>query len=138
MDLGTISCLNRSQPTGGQLMTKSIKTLITGGIAASSMFAALAIAQPAPRYTITDLGTLGGTYSYGYGINHAGWVGGGAATASQTGGVAQTAFLWHGGQITNLGTLGGPSSEGGGGDRSEEHTSELQSLRHLVCRLLLE
>src|SRR5262245_62645168 len=25
-----------------------------------------------------------------------------------------------------------------GYDRSEEHTSELQSLRHLVCRLLLE
>src|SRR5205814_10053987 len=26
----------------------------------------------------------------------------------------------------------------GAGTRSEEHTSELQSLRHLVCRLLLE
>src|SRR5947199_6617459 len=26
----------------------------------------------------------------------------------------------------------------GGQNRSEEHTSELQSLRHLVCRLLLE
>src|SRR5947199_4012031 len=26
----------------------------------------------------------------------------------------------------------------GRGTRSEEHTSELQSLRHLVCRLLLE
>src|SRR5258705_1728389 len=26
----------------------------------------------------------------------------------------------------------------GGQARSEEHTSELQSLRHLVCRLLLE
>src|SRR5258705_9241698 len=26
----------------------------------------------------------------------------------------------------------------GNGMRSEEHTSELQSLRHLVCRLLLE
>src|SRR5258706_7016598 len=26
----------------------------------------------------------------------------------------------------------------GGGDRSEEHTSELQSLTNLVCRLLLE
>src|SRR5258705_9827204 len=25
-----------------------------------------------------------------------------------------------------------------GGARSEEHTSELQSLKHLVCRLLLE
>ena len=55
-------------------MTKSILTLITGGIAASGMFAALAIAQPAPHYTVTDLGTLGGTYSYGYGINKwAGW-----------------------------------------------------------------
>ena len=96
-------------------MTKSILTLITGGIAASSMFAALAIAQPAPHYTVTDLGTLGGTYSYGYGINKWGWVGGGAATVSQTGGVAQTAFLWHGGHMTNLGTLGGPSSEVGGG-----------------------
>src|SRR5205814_3498221 len=31
-------------------------------------------------------------------------------------------------------TTGGQPSE----DRSEEHTSELQSLRHLVCRLLLE
>src|SRR5258705_8142378 len=27
---------------------------------------------------------------------------------------------------------------GGATERSEEHTSELQSLRHLVCRLLLE
>src|SRR3712207_7654340 len=27
---------------------------------------------------------------------------------------------------------------GGGGDRSEEHTSELQSRQYLVCRLLLE
>src|SRR5262245_62680698 len=27
---------------------------------------------------------------------------------------------------------------GNPGGRSEEHTSELQSLRHLVCRLLLE
>src|SRR5262245_8759173 len=28
--------------------------------------------------------------------------------------------------------------DGRGAQRSEEHTSELQSLRHLVCRLLLE
>src|SRR5205814_9932184 len=33
---------------------------------------------------------------------------------------------------------GRSSSAGGAGGRSEEHTSELQSLRHLVCRLLLE
>src|SRR5438045_5511554 len=30
------------------------------------------------------------------------------------------------------------AKEHGGCGRSEEHTSELQSLRHLVCRLLLE
>src|ERR1035438_10569593 len=29
-------------------------------------------------------------------------------------------------------------TDGSGDYRSEEHTSELQSLRHLVCRLLLE
>src|ERR1035441_2083932 len=31
-----------------------------------------------------------------------------------------------------------PAHRSGSQDRSEEHTSELQSLRHLVCRLLLE
>src|SRR5947199_10370132 len=31
-----------------------------------------------------------------------------------------------------------PHLRRGGTGRSEEHTSELQSLRHLVCRLLLE
>src|ERR1035438_10700059 len=33
---------------------------------------------------------------------------------------------------------GGRSEGGNRAHRSEEHTSELQSLRHLVCRLLLE
>src|SRR5947199_8035209 len=32
----------------------------------------------------------------------------------------------------------GERLSGVGSERSEEHTSELQSLRHLVCRLLLE
>src|SRR2546429_1129681 len=31
-----------------------------------------------------------------------------------------------------------PQFSGGGNNRSEEHTSELQSRLHLVCRLLLE
>src|SRR5437899_9000793 len=31
-----------------------------------------------------------------------------------------------------------PADDRAGRARSEEHTSELQSLRHLVCRLLLE
>jgi probable HAF family extracellular repeat protein len=73
-----------------------------------------------PHYTITDLGTLGGTYSYAYGLNDVRVVAGGAATATQTGGVYQTAFLWdkylH---MIDLGTLGGAdcpdcNSEAGG------------------------
>src|SRR5437899_13058359 len=34
--------------------------------------------------------------------------------------------------------FGSPGSDSVRYERSEEHTSELQSLRHLVCRLLLE
>src|SRR5262245_63448771 len=37
--------------------------------------------------------------------------------------------------LNAIGTWDGRSQRNG---RSEEHTSELQSLRHLVCRLLLE
>src|SRR5689334_23956616 len=37
-----------------------------------------------------------------------------------------------------LDDLGFYKRSGTGGDRSEEHTSELQSQFHLVCRLLLE
>src|SRR5436853_5678649 len=40
--------------------------------------------------------------------------------------------------VCRLGQLTHPSESTGGSTRSEEHTSELQSLRHLVCRLLLE
>src|SRR5262245_65014123 len=36
------------------------------------------------------------------------------------------------------GAAGAAGAGPGHGGRSEEHTSELQSLRHLVCRLLLE
>ena len=101
-----------------------MNTILTS-IAAGSMFEALAAAQSQPRYTVIDLGTLGGTYSYAYGINNAGRVAGGAATPTQTGGVYQTAFLWLEGWMINLGTLGGTtcpdcSSEAGGPNASGE------------------
>src|ERR1700730_11578498 len=97
-----------------------MKSIIVTSIAASSLFAGLAIAEP-PRYTVIDLGTLGGTYSYGYGINNAGWVSGGAATPTQTDGVSQTAFLWSKERgMQDLRTLGGSSSEAGGPNASGE------------------
>jgi probable HAF family extracellular repeat protein/T5SS/PEP-CTERM-associated repeat protein len=68
-----------------------------------------ASAQAAPssqaRYTITDLGTLGGTTTKGYGINEEGQVVG----ASQVG-TTMHAFLWDDGTMTNLGALGGQGS----------------------------
>src|SRR5262245_64002821 len=54
--------------------------------------------------------------------------------------VRRVARMLKPGEYVNLG-LGLPtllSSAVGRPRRSEEHTSELQSLRHLVCRLLLE
>src|ERR1035438_2929056 len=44
----------------------------------------------------------------------------------------------EGAGIADRDTHGGSVRKASSDDRSEEHTSELQSLRHLVCRLLLE
>src|SRR5205814_5502503 len=49
--------------------------------------------------------------------------------------VARTLRAYQGGQRQRLAAV---EFEGAENVRSEEHTSELQSLRHLVCRLLLE
>jgi probable HAF family extracellular repeat protein len=59
-------------------------------------------------YAITDLGTLGGTYSIAYGVNNRGQVTGWSYTA----GGASHAFLWQPGAsaMTDLGLLGGTAS----------------------------
>jgi len=65
-----------------------------------------ALVRPALPATITDLGTLGGTFSEADGINASGQVVGASATA----GGDYHAFLYSGGSMTDLGTLGGSSS----------------------------
>ena len=62
---------------------------------------------PAPRYTITDMGTFGGQSSTALGINNAGQVVGSAYT---TGNLASRAFLWENGVLKDLGALGGANS----------------------------
>jgi probable HAF family extracellular repeat protein len=73
-------------------------------------------AQPS-RYTVTDLGTLGGTFSWATGINNKGWIVGFSTLTGETcvpfpppPGCDQHAFLWRDGVMTDLGTFGGPNS----------------------------
>jgi probable HAF family extracellular repeat protein len=64
-----------------------------------------AVAQT--TYTVTDLGTLGGTLSIAYSVNNKGWLEGFSTLPGDT---AVHAFLWRNGVMTDLGTLGGPNS----------------------------
>jgi probable HAF family extracellular repeat protein len=87
-----------------------MKSIIVTSIAASSLLAGLAIAEP-PHYTVTDLGTLGGTFSIAFGINNAGQVAGGATVP----GGAEHPFFWDDGHMTDVGSLGGPGTNGNAG-----------------------
>lgn len=69
---------------------------------------AMPILGSAQTYTVTDLGTLGGTETVAIAINASGQITGGSTTASG----AYHAFLYFNGKMTDLGTLGGPSSQG--------------------------
>ena len=87
-------------------------------ITALTLFAALAIPvelaaqqeqrqnKPLRHYTVTDLGTLGGTFANAEAINNRGWVEGTSTLPDGN----QHAFLWRSGILTDLGTLGGPNS----------------------------
>jgi uncharacterized membrane protein len=60
-----------------------------------------------PRYTITDLGTLGGTFSGAVGIDNRGLVSG---DSTQPGDSVIHGFFWEKGVMTDLKTLRGPNS----------------------------
>jgi len=78
-------------------------------LAAMSLFAALAVPLQlaAQRYIVTDIGTLGGTFTEANALNNKGWVVGDATLPGDT---ALHAILWRNGALTDLGTLGGPNS----------------------------
>ena len=64
-------------------------------------------AASAPHYSVTDLGTLGGTFSFGLGLNNKGSV---AGFSTPPGDQSVHTFLWRKGVITDLGIFGGPKS----------------------------
>ena len=65
-----------------------------------------ATAQAAPTFTITDIGTLGGSSSVGYGLNNAGTVVGTARIANSS---AWHAFRWENGVIQDISGVYGES-----------------------------
>ncbi|HEX5386738.1 MAG TPA: hypothetical protein VFW66_08575 [Gemmatimonadales bacterium] len=88
------------------------------------------------HYTITDLGTLGGSFSIAYDINDAGRVSGAATVPGEL----QHAVYWADGKITDVGTLGGPNSEAAGrSERAElailSDTRERDPLEENFCGL---
>jgi probable HAF family extracellular repeat protein len=98
-----------------------MKSRICTWIVGISLFAALATpallgaqepsttqASRSVRYTITDLGTLGGSFSLAYGINDNGQIDG---SSTLPGDNVVHSFLYNHGAMTDLGTLGGANSE---------------------------
>jgi probable HAF family extracellular repeat protein len=88
-------------------------------VIAMALFAALAVPvrhaaqeqkQDPPRYTVIDLGTLGGTYSLAGGLSNSGWVEGYSYLSDETN---RRPVLWRNGVMTDLGTLGGPNADAG-------------------------
>ncbi|HZW92850.1 MAG TPA: hypothetical protein VFF64_07850 [Candidatus Eremiobacteraceae bacterium] len=90
----------------------------------------------AQGYAVIDLGTLGGSFSFGGGVNEQGWVNG---ESSLQGDQIQHAFLWRNGGMVDLQTLGGPNSASGytlndaGVVAGGSETSTLNPLGYQFC-----
>ena len=82
--------------------------ILSGALTFLSICSRMSAQQPQPpRYTVSDLGTLGGTFSWATGINNSGAVSGFSTTP---GDIDEHAFFWRDGVMTDLDTLGGPDS----------------------------
>ena len=93
-----------------------MKSMTLKAIAAIPIFAALVNPirlaaqesnQKQIRYSVINLGTLGGTVGAAYGITNKGWVTG---DANLPGDKNEHRFLWRNGVMTDLRTLGGLNS----------------------------
>lgn len=76
----------------------------------SSLLLAAAALPATAGYTVTGLGTLGGSSSFALAVNDAGQVTGNAQTAAGNPNPRLNAFLWQDGVMTNLGVLPGSNN----------------------------
>ena len=86
---------------------KSRKLTCTATIVFVTFAISLQSTAQQTHYTVKDLGTLGGTFSFAGGINNRGDIEGFSTLPGDT---AVHAFLWQKGLMADLGTLGGPNS----------------------------
>jgi probable HAF family extracellular repeat protein len=81
--------------------------LLAGGAAHADRADGRRLRHPhVERYTVVDLGDLGGAGTFATSINERGQVAGAGTTA----GGAQHAFFWERGTITDVGALNGPGN----------------------------
>lgn len=80
--------------------------------------------QQPPRYTVTDLGTLGGTFGSASAVNNRGSV---VGFATLPGDMEGHAFLWSKGKKSDLGTLGGPNSSANSLNERDEITGNAET-----------
>jgi len=92
----------------------SMLTVLVAGLCTVTADEATAVTP----YRVTDLGTLGGTFSYANAINDIGQVTGGAALPNGF----THAFLYTAGAMSDLGTVGGSFSQGEGINHSGQVT----------------
>ena len=99
---------SRSNRKCSEVALKSTKlTLITATIFFVAFATPLPLIAQHTHYTVTDLGTLGGTFSVALSMNNKGLVVGLSALPGNT---QSHGFLWKNGVLIDLGTLGGPNS----------------------------
>lgn len=92
----------------GWILRKILIAVFLAALAVPAWLTAQEQKSESPQqYVVTDLGTLGGTFSVGLGINNKRLVNGNSTLPGDT---QVHAFLWRNGAITDLGTLGGPNS----------------------------
>jgi len=91
-----------------ELTMKGItKFILLAMLSANAMGGSLGKSASPPTYSITNLGSIGGTISRGNSINNSGWISGFSFVAGNS---RRHASLWiNGGSPVDLGTLAGPS-----------------------------
>lgn len=88
----------------------TLRHFLQGSLAFAVLTLSIARVEAQRRYAVTDLGTLGGSYSYAFGVNSAGQVVGYSETLLSSP-FDPHAFLWESETgLQDLGTLGGRTS----------------------------